>query len=144
MSIDHQERHPLAAPLAHRVGQEADAEQIAGAIAAIWLEIGVALTPILGTRGVAALYKRSLHLTGAAHPWLAGLHEGVQSILDPAPLRSALARRSAAEAAAGASALLHIFHALLIGLVGPSLTERLLRSVWTQPTSGPPAQDYPS
>ena len=36
---------------------------------------------------------------------------------------------------------LQTFHELLATLVGPSLTERLLRSVWADSSSGPPAQD---
>ena len=41
----------------------------------------------------------------------------------------------------GGGALLQTFYELLASLVGPSLTERLLRSVWAHSSSGPPAQD---
>jgi hypothetical protein len=139
--MESQESRRIAAPLAHRVAKDADAAQIAEAVVSTWQEIDAALTPIIGQRGVAALHKRSLYLTGAAHPWLAGMHEGVQSTMDLATLKSVLAQQSSADAEAGGGALLQTFHELLASLVGPSLTERLLRSVWANSLSGPPAQD---
>ena len=44
-------------------------------------------------------------------------------------------------AAAAGGALLQTFHKLLTTLVGSSLTERLLRSVWTNHFDAPSAQD---
>jgi hypothetical protein len=131
----------LAAALSHRAGSEADAARIAEAAIAIWHEIDDALTPIVGPQGVVALYRRSLHLTVAAHPWVEGGIDGARAALDPAALKAVLAQRSSAEAAAGGSAFLQTFHELMASLVGPSLTERLLRSVWAPSSSGPPAQD---
>ena len=136
-----QQSRPTGAPLALRVGNDADAGQIVEAIVATWQEINAALTPIIGAGGLAALYKRSLYLTGAAHPWLAGAHEGAQTDMDLAPLKAVLRQQSSANVAAGGDALLQTFHALLVSLVGPSLTDRLLRSVWANSSSGPPAQD---
>ena len=71
-----------------------DAEQVADAIVAIWLEIDQALHPIIGHRGVAALYNRSLHLTAAAYPWLAMGQHGVPAAVDPSALRAALVQQS--------------------------------------------------
>lgn len=136
----HESRH-IAAPLAHRVGPAADAVQIGDAVFAILEEIDDTLTPILGERGMAALYKRSLHLAAAAYPWLAAPDENDPPAAGPAALKSALARRSSAAAAAGGSTFLQTFHGLLASLVGASLTERLLRPVWSTPSSGPFAQD---
>jgi hypothetical protein len=127
--------------LANRVGSDADATQIAAAVLAIWEEIDDALTPLIGPLGLAALYRRTVHLSAAQHPWLAGRDEGVLTDTDPAVLKSLLAHRSSAEAAAGGSAFLDTFHELLASLIGPSLTARLLRSVWDNPSSGPAAQD---
>ena len=114
---------------------------IAEAIVATWREIDAALTPILGQRGVATLYKRCLYLTSAAHPWLAGTHEGMHATIDLAALHSAFSQQERGTAAGAAGALLHTFDGLLASLVGPSLTERLLRSVWANSLSGPAAQD---
>lgn len=132
---------PTAAPLAHRVGAGADAAQLAAAVFAIWAELDDALTPILGPRGVAALYQRSLHLAAQAHPWLAAPNEDDPPAVGPAALQSALSRQSSGAAAAGGSAFLQTFHELLASLVGHSLTVRLLRSVWAAPSSSPPALD---
>ncbi len=115
--------------------------QIADAMIATWQEIDAALTPIIGRKGVVALYKRSLYLTVAAHPWLAGVHEGSQAEPDLEALKSVVAKQGSAEAAAGANALLQTFNQLLGSLIGPSLTGRLLRSAWADAPSGPPAQD---
>ena len=115
--------------------------QIADAIVATWQEIDEALTPIIGQRGVAALYKRSLYLTVSAYPWLSSTHESVQTVMDLTALKSTLAQQSSGAAAAGGSQLLQTFKDLLASLIGPSLSERLLRSARTTSLSGPPAQD---
>jgi len=136
-----QESRPWPAPLADRVSDGADAEQVADAIVAIWLEIDQVLHPIIGRRGVAALYDRSLHLTAVVYPWLAVGQPGIPATVDPSALRAALVQLTAAEAAAGGSALFHTFHELLASLVGVSLTDRLLSSVWTHPQHASSAQD---
>ena len=139
--MESQEGRRTAAPLAQRVAKDANAEQIASALVATWQEIDAALAPILGRHGVAALYKRSIHLTGATHPWLANTHKGLQTTIDFVALKSEFAQQSSADAASAGSALLHTFYDLLTSLVGLSLTERLLRSVWANTSRGPPAQD---
>jgi hypothetical protein len=120
---------------------DAPAAQVADAMVATWHEIDAALTPIIGSKAVVALYKRSLYLTARTHPWLAGTHEGAQA-LDLAALKPVVARQSSAEAALGSRALLQTFDRLLGSLIGPSLTERLLRSAGPDALSGPP-QDTP-
>jgi hypothetical protein len=131
------------APLAHRVGRDADAAQVAEAMAATWREIDAALAPVIGRGGVAALYKRSVHLTRTAHPWVDTLLGGVQGGMDLAALRSLFAAQGSAEACACGNDLLQTFYQLLGSLIGASLTERLLRSVWATSSSGTPAQDTP-
>jgi hypothetical protein len=128
-------------PLSSRVGNDADPALIAAAVLAIWDEIDDALTPVIGPLGLVALYRRTVRLAAAQHPWLAGRDEGVLTDTDPAVLKSVLARRNSAEAAAGGNAFLNTFHELLASLIGPSLTARLLRSVWDNPSSGATAQD---
>jgi hypothetical protein len=141
MPVESQEGRQIAAALAPRFDDDATAAQIAAAMVAIWHEIDAALTPILGQGGVAALYKRTLYLTGAAHPWLTLKRENLSTGVDLVALKVVLSQQSSAAAAAGGNAFLQTFHTLLASLVGPSLTERLLRSVWAKPSSGPPAQD---
>jgi hypothetical protein len=141
MPLKSQEGRRWPAPLGHRVTDPADAEQVSDAIIAIWLEIDQALHPIIGHRGVAALYNRSLGLAAATYPWLAMGHQGVLTAIDPAALKAALGSQAPADAAAGGNALFHAFLELLASLVGPSLTDRLLRSVWTHSAGASPAQD---
>lgn len=129
------------APLEQRVGMNADPAQIADAMAAIWREVGEALGPIVGPRGVAALYRRSLNLTAMKHAWIGQAAQGQEGDMDLGALKSILIAQSSAEANAGGMALLQTFHQLLSSLVGPLLTDRLLRSVWAEPSSGPSAQD---
>jgi len=127
--------------LAEHVSEGADAARVADHVVAVWQQVEDALTPIIGQRGVAALYKRSLHLVAPDHPWLARLKEADPPAVDAAALRSALAQQDAAAAAAGGGALLQTFQELLASLVGPSLTGRLLAAAWALPTSGLSAQD---
>ena len=136
-----QEGRPWPAPLGDRVADDASAEQIAAAIVVLWQEIDQSLHPIIGHRGVAALYNRSLHLTAADYPWLAVGHQGTSAAVDPSALKAALEQQAAAEAAAGGLALFQSFHGLLASLVGASLTDRLLRSVWARSAGASPAQD---
>lgn len=110
-------------------------------VIAVCAEIGAALAPIIGARGVAALYKRSLFLAGQQHPALLGLQENVQAEMDLSPLKAALTPLSDAEATLVGGALLIAFYELISSLVGPSLTERLLRSLWDRPLSDPPASE---
>ena len=143
MPVKKHEGRPRPEPLAGRVPEGATAEQVADATVALWRDIDAALHPIIGHRGVAALYNRSLRLSSAAHPWLAGGYPDAAA-LDATALCSALARQPAAEAAAASQALYQTFHALLASLVGAALTDQLLQPVWAHPAGTPPAQDTPS
>lgn len=142
--VEREHSAPIALTLAQRVGEGAGAAQIAEAVASMWRDIDHALRPVLGQRGVSALYGRSLHLASPAYPWLAALHEGVPADIDLSALESALTHQGAADAAAGGGALLQTLHALLASLVGPSLTAQLLDPVWTFSSSALPAQDTSS
>jgi len=119
----------------------ASSDQIAELTAAACRGIDAALTPIVGRLGAAALLNRSLHLTARTHGWLAAQGEGNQMALDVAALQSALAQQTSAEAAASSVLFLTTFNDMLIKLIGASLAERLLRSVWATFLSGPSVQD---
>ena len=116
--------------LGRRAGDDPGMAGVVQSIVSIWNEIDTTLCPILGQRGVAMLYKRSLFLTGAAHGWMPGAAEGLPTALDLAPLQAALMQQGNTVALDGGSALLRTFYELLSSLVGPSLTERLLRPIW--------------
>ncbi len=110
-------------------------------MAAVWGEVDGALFPIIGRRGVAALYNRSLHLCEAGYPWLSEGHRGGLNAMDTDALRTTLASRTSEAAAQAAAAHFQSFQELLASLVGPRLTERLLGSVWASTPSGSAAQD---
>jgi hypothetical protein len=124
-----------------RVEQGREAAQVADAMVSKWHQIAAALSPVIGRGGVAALYKRSVHLTCPAHPWLAGTNEGLQTAVDVSALKAAVAQQDVASAAAGGTAFLETFYALLAGLVGPSLAGQLIRSAGASSSGGPLAKD---
>jgi hypothetical protein len=100
--------------------------------------IHTVLAPVIGQRGVLALYERSRHLSSRAYPWLAVPDEGLSSGMDLENLRLLVARQDDDEAAAGAGFLLESFHDLLAGLVGITLTRQL---IGTPPTTAAAADD---
>ena len=120
----------IAAQLAGLAAQGHSPENVAKTVASTLRGIQQELAPIIGQRGVAALYKRSLHLAKARFAWLPEPHASALDALDLMPLTTVLAQRSADEAAAAGARLLQDFDDLLVTLIGPSLTRRLLRSVW--------------
>jgi len=119
----------------------ADPQGIADAAVAVWTAIDGALSPVIGARGNAALYKRSLHLARARHPWLAAAYEGAVQPGDYGALRAALAQQAAPDAAHAHEELLRTFHDLLAELIGRSLTERLLQAAWAPHSYGNAVQD---
>lgn len=127
--------------LAHKVAQGEDAASIAEAVTLAWQQADAALTPLIGHRGLAALYQRSVHVSAAMYPWLAVCYQGIQHDMHLDRLKETLAQQSSADAATASSTLLQTFYDLLASLIGPSLTARLLHSVWTISSSGTSAQD---
>jgi hypothetical protein len=130
MRSDSSSRARATAPLAYRISESSTAAEIAAACGDIWLELEGVLSPIIGARGLTALGQRSLHLVSAQFPWLAARWPVGTAALDSALLVSLLAPRSSDDAAAAGAAFFETFHELLASLIGASLTERLLRTVW--------------
>jgi hypothetical protein len=122
---------------------KADTGEIVTETTRIWLGFEAALAPVVGVRGLAALYQRSLHRARENHAWIAVPFESVPAVVDLPALAAALAQRDPASAAAGACAFFQSFHDLLATLVGPSLTERLLRPAWAPPAGDKPAKESP-
>lgn len=131
----------IAVTLAQRAAEGADAAQVGDTVVATWQKIDAALTPIIGNGSVVVLFMRSLNLIEPAHPWLSGLDQDAKAGIDLAGLKSLLSQRDSETAAVAGGELLQTFYELLASLVGPSLTERLLHSVWEDSPSAPPAQD---
>jgi hypothetical protein len=123
----------IQATIADLAAINADAELVADVAASTWREIHVALAPVIGPGGVAALYQRAQHLNRGAYPWLAAVHEDPLLPGEFAALQRALSLQTSAHIAAANGALLQSFSDLLTSLIGVSLTERLLRSVRNLP-----------
>jgi hypothetical protein len=110
------------------VQAQTDAEQLADAAVATWHDVWIALSPVIGAAGVAALFQRSVYLRMAEYPWLA-------NVGDPPPagefnsLRRELSQQRQADAAAANAALLQSLAQVLGNLIGASLTTRLLQPV---------------
>lgn len=116
-----------------------DVELIADGLVSLWREIDAVLCPIIGQRGVAALYQRSLHLASQTYPWLLSAHDRNQTSIDLTDLNALLIQQQRVDLIESGGILFKTFHELLVSLVGPSLTERLLRSVGGHLFSGPAA-----
>lgn len=130
--------------LAQHLDAGASSTEIANLVGKVCAEFDLVLAPIVGKRGVVALFTRSLHIAAKSHPWLSASEGGSgnsQVELDPTPLRRAIALQAPADAAAGGVAVLQNFSELLGKLVGHALTERLLRTPWLTFMSGTPARD---
>jgi len=110
----------------------------------MWRDIVRQLTPIIGPRGIAALYGRSLYLTSIDIPWIGRPPEGLSETIDLDALHSAFAAQPAVAGAQGGTALLHTFQMLLESMVGGALTERLLQDVLLPSSSGDAAQQDPA
>lgn len=134
---------PIEAEFARRFTDKMDVGSIANAQVSLWQEIDAVLCPIIGQRGVAALYHRSLHIASRTYPWLAASRESTQTSIDLTHLKTLLMQQQYPGVIASSALLFTTFHELLVSLVGLSLTERLLRSVGANLFSGPPAQDCP-
>lgn len=104
-------------------------EQPVEAAVTIWRDVWMALSPIIGVAGAAALYERSLFLTIAEYPWLKGVSDSLESG-DFNALRRELARQTRADAAGANAALLNSLAQVLGKLIGASLAARLLQPVW--------------
>ena len=129
-----QRREAIRQTLVLGAGAGPEAGAVAAAVLGVWHRIGEFLVPMIGARGVEALFGRALQLTASAFPWLAAAGEDKTSL---AGVAARLASRDPQAAAEASVALLATFTELLATLIGASLTDRLLDPVWT--VSTPPA-----
>jgi hypothetical protein len=117
------------------------ASRVAEAIVSRWRDIDDALSPIVGTLGVATLYGRCIFLAGKTHPWLMHGATGDPPVLDLGALHALLANRESAEARAAGELLLATFNDLIGRLIGTSLADRLLNLPPDPFARGDAAQD---
>lgn len=130
-----------AEALAHKVAQGETSLQVADAVTLAWQQIDVALSPLIGHRGVAGLYQRTLHITGVDNPWLAICYKGILVEMNLDDLNQVLVQQSATDAANGGAMLFQTFYDLLGRLIGTTLTARLLHAVWIAPSRAADVQN---
>jgi hypothetical protein len=106
-----------------------DTEQLADATAATWRDVWIALSPVIGGDGVAALFQRSVFLRTGEYPWLVDVSNPT-SAGEFNSLRSAVLQQRQADVVAANAALLQSLAQVLGNLIGASLTKRLLQPVW--------------
>ena len=116
--------------LLNRAAGAPDAGAIAEATLGIWRQMAARLAPMIGARGVDALFVRSLYLTTSSFPWLAVAGDHGDSAALLASLKVRFAGRETDVAMEASYNLLATFTELLTTLIGEYLTERLLGSVW--------------
>lgn len=124
--------------LADLAAKGASVAEVAALAVSTWRGIYAVLSPVIGERGVCALYRRSVHIILDTHPWLSDVHDGALTPDEFNSLRTALLGQSAAQAAAAGDALLLTFIDVLTHLIGGSLAERLLRLAGTTSADSPP------
>jgi hypothetical protein len=129
---------PFPPTLARQAPAQPEAESAADAALAVWREVFAALAPVIGTGGVSALLRRSVHLRQADLP---GLTMSAREAGDLGALHAALLAQTPATAQAAHDALLETFVDLLATLIGPALTERLTGFARTSASSGTATQD---
>jgi len=139
--------HASAASAANGILMQSDASSTRGAFAAIvargassteiaqtahevWQQVDASLSPIIGHRGVSALYLRSVHLLRRDHRSLGALDPEAMTVDVLAELNRASKRQTAEVAAEMNAAMLETFRELLTRLIGAALTDRLLRCAW--------------
>jgi len=128
-TADGARRLAIRQALSRSVGTASSAAALAAAFFGLWQQTAAQLEPVIGARGVEVLFSRALHLTARRFPWLpTPAHDNSALPLDV--LQTCLAARSASEASEVGEALLLTFTGLLAGMVGESLTDRLLGAGW--------------
>ena len=110
----------------------------AAAAACVYERLSLCLTPLVGARGVRALFTRSVALTTGEFPFLAGVDAEQSVAVDT--LRAALQGQEAEAILHGATALFGAFLWLLATYVGEQLTAQVLRSAWPEIGEMPPKE----
>jgi hypothetical protein len=124
MALTAQQRHQM---IEQRIRRHTAAPLEASLL--LWERLAQQLVPVIGERGFASLYARSLHRAGAQFPLLASAVQRADDDTFPA-LAARLAGHNPVEAGAACAGLLIIFTDTLIVLIGELLTNSILRKAW--------------
>jgi hypothetical protein len=128
------DREAIRGSLMSRAGNAPDASAVAEATLNIYHQISALLAPIIGVRGLGAIFSRSLHLTSKAFPWLLIAGDNGDNAALLAIFKDRLAGSETNDAIEASYALLVTFTELMSAMIGESLTRLLLRPVWALPS----------
>jgi hypothetical protein len=95
----------------------------------VWPRLAARLAPVIGARGVEALFSRSVYQTSLLFPWLVVHDDGENGVALLDSIRARFVAQDAYTAAEANRALLLALTELLTSLIGESLTKRLLDPV---------------
>lgn len=137
----HSQVHRVETLLRRNAADGGGIAAISAETVALWHGVSGALTPIIGQRGMSALYERALHLAAARHPWLEDARDGSAEAPAFSGLARSMTQQTQHDAIASIATLFETFDRLLVTLIGASLTERLLQPIWAAPSVGPTRQD---
>ena len=135
------EEHQAGGLLRRIADQGGGMDAIAEQTVALWTGTAHALVPVIGQRGMSALYARAVHLAAVEHPWLEQALGADGLAPDFSPLARAAADHSPDDAIAAITTLFETFDRLLVNLIGASLTKRLLQPIRDVPSAGATRQD---
>jgi hypothetical protein len=141
MSTESEEGRRIVASLALRLNHIADIDQVADVIITMFRDTNASLVPIIGPKGVAALYRRSLLLSTSLHPRLGAIFLPLADPLDLTDLKAVLVQQNRTDVIFFGEEWLKALYELLTALIGSSLSTRLLLDVWDNNLSTPPAQE---
>lgn len=147
-------KQAIRSTLARWAGDAPDSSAIAEAALATWGRVSGRLEPVIGVRGVDALFDRALHLTCKTYPWLVTAGDDTDEkisvaadvtsgVTRRASLKLRLADREPELAEEAGYVLLVTFTVLLANLIGESLTKRLLAPIWFPPHANPEEMSPP-
>ncbi|MCD6663543.1 MAG: hypothetical protein LT082_09105 [Comamonas sp.] len=117
---------PVRAALLALVSRGEHTGQVSEAALVTWRRVEAELSPILGSAGVAALYRRSLVRARVEGPALAEVYDATAYAKGFEPLRYTLSSLSHADAVVASRALMWAFWESLTDLISAPLTARLL------------------
>lgn len=144
MSTESEEGRRIVASLALRVKHVADIDRVADVIITMLRDTDASLVPIIGPKGVAALYRRSLHLSTSLHPCLLDTYIPLADpldLIDLIDLKAILIQQNRNDAIFFGEELLKALYELLATLIGSSLSRRLVLDVWDNDLSAPLSQE---